>query len=195
MAVSLYSITTMPFFGDENTFAIQCSANEQNPSDEWIHIRCHLILNGQYIGDPEETDVLDVSVGHLERLQNQIKGDYGTLIHPLFQSLSDEEIFELILKSNQLETEFDPKFSYLPALEQEGLFGTHHFIVGESTDAYFLVVIEQSEKVKFLWRNLRLKEVQTHAVACSKEEVISAINGCLNYFKNAFPRKLSWLQL
>ena len=191
----LYAIITMPIFGDEKTFGTKCFITDEPPVNGWIFIRCHLVLGSQFIGDPDETDALGVSAGHLKRLRDQVTGRYGNLTHPLFQSLTDVEIFELILKSNQLEEEFDPNFEYLPALEKERLFGRHHFFVGESTDAYFLVVIEQSEKLKFLWKNLRAKEVQSHSVECSREEVVFAIDSCLNYLKNAFPEQMSWLQL
>jgi hypothetical protein len=185
----------MPVFGNENTFGISCFINDNQPVNGWIFIRCHLVLGHQLIGDPDETDALGVTSLHLESLRDKVKGNFGSLTHPLFASLTDVEIFELILKSNQLEEEFDPKFNYLPALEEEGLFGKHHFFIGESTDAYGLFVIEQSDKLKFLWKNFRTQEHRSLSVECKIDEVVSAINSCLAYLKNVYPDQMSRFQI
>src|SRR5688500_18513733 len=131
----------MPTFGDKNTFAINCVANGEVTPDNWVFIRSHLILGGEYIGNPEEIDVLGVIAGHLKELRKRLS-EPGSLKHSLYDSLSDKEILELIIKSNQLEEEFDPAYAYLPALEHERLFGKHFFSVGESTDRYYLTVVE-----------------------------------------------------
>jgi hypothetical protein len=185
----------MAIFGNEKTFGIQCLITNDPPVNGWIFIRCHLFLGGQLIGNQDETDSLGVTSQHLEMLRDRVAGLPGTISHPLFQFLTDIEILELILKSNQLEEEFEPQYYYLPALEAEGLFGKHSFYVGESTNAYFLVVIEQLGLLKFLWKNFRRKENVTHSVYCSREEVVSAINACLKYLKNSFPTQMASVQV
>jgi hypothetical protein len=165
----------MPIFGDTSSFAIRCDPDPLVIGRRSFAI-CHLILSGEEIGDPDDTDMVGVSASHLEMLEERILGKYGSLEQELFSSYTDLEILELIFKSNQLEEEFDDKYSYLPVLESEGLWGKHTFYLGESLDAYFMVMVKQDGLLKFIWRNCRLDEVAVRSASCAEEQVLKAIN-------------------
>lgn len=182
----------MPIFGDSNSFAIECSIDSE-PSTQYPTIFCHLVLGNELIGNAEECDLLELCAMHLYDLRELIDEGKGSLTHPLFQTLNDREILELIYKSNQLEEEFNPAFSYLPALEEESLLSRHTFMLAESLDQHYLVLIEQDEKLKFIWSRERNTESTVRSVECDRRTIVDAISSCLEYLKHSYPNHLLWL--
>jgi hypothetical protein len=137
-------------FGDKETFAINYRPQDLDYVNEpyiWPHI--HLILGGKFIGNPDEACMLGTWCGFKNQVE-KIKKNQGNLRHSAFEGLSDEEIFELIDKTNQLEEEFKPEFMYLPQLSTK-LWYLHRITIDETIDGYYIMVIEENNQLKFMW--------------------------------------------
>jgi hypothetical protein len=188
----------MQIFGDKNTFAI-C----YRPRPEWntqtqVLIYCHLMLAGTIIGDPDEVDMLGTCVGALDRLRNKIINNEGKLSDVLFNGLSDDEIMELVYKSNQLEEEYNPIYAHLPAQTTNKLWLKHTVSMAESTDQHAIVVFEQNGQLKFLWQSWgeREKGLKTlNSLLVHHKTFYSAINQFLIFIKDQFPEQLMWLEI
>jgi hypothetical protein len=183
----------MPVFGDKNTFAIDCFVPGHIPPEEQVLIYCHLVLGNQYIGLPDDPDLLGTCGLHLKKLKEIVLGENEQITHSLFDSLSDREILELIWKANQSEEEFDPGFNYLPNLESERLWSKHTFMLGESLDQYYMAVIDQFENIKFIWTEGKRTESELYVTISNRDFVISTIDDCLTYMKQVYPERFSWL--
>ena len=65
-----------------------------------------------------------------------------------YKNRSNEEIFELIWKSNQVEDEFDSTYDYLPMLASS-VWEACHLSIGETTDAWLITLIKEEDDLKF----------------------------------------------
>jgi hypothetical protein len=188
----------MQIFGDKNTFAVCYKARPEWNTETQVLVYCHLMLAGTIIGDPDEVDMLGTCVGGLDRLRNKILRNEGKLNDVLFDGLSDDEIMELVYKSNQLEEEYNPIYAHLPRQTTNNLWLKHTVSIAESTDQYAIIVFEQNGKLKFLWQSWeeRRKGLKTlNSVLASHEIFYSAINQFLIFIKEEFPKQLMWLEI
>jgi immunity protein 42 of polymorphic toxin system len=188
-------VISMQIFGEKDIFAISYKTGPEWNSGNQPLIYCHLILKGILIGDPEEVDLLGTCVGHLQRLRDKVQKNEGYLSDPPFDGLDDNEVMELIYKSNQLEEDYDPVFSYLPSAETNDLWYRHTVSLAESTDHYAIVVFEEKEKLKFLWqkwedRENRLETI--NSVFVEHKIFYAAINEFLLFAKATYPESLEW---
>ncbi len=153
------------------------------------------MLKGEVIGNPDEVDMLGTCIGDLQRLRNKVLENQGIPTDPLFNGLNDDEIVELIYKSNQLEEEFNPTYTYLPALETNELWYRHQVALAESTDHFALVVLEKNEKLKFLWQKFEDREKGTKnlkSVSVDYGTFYFAIDEFFAFVKQAYPKALEW---
>ena len=93
------------------------------------------------------------------------------------------EIFELLIKANQLEEEYDPQFLYLPVLKPE-VWIDCCVRLDETIDAFIIFVIESEGEVKFLWQDWRepaqvLTLGKIFSVKIERSFVIKTIDTCL----------------
>lgn len=86
------------YFGDPNTFAIRYIPGYTTKDKNHYYAYCHLVFNGQIIGDKTESCFLSSWLFSLERLRDQVKNNFDSIKHPTFKNRSDREIFELIYK-------------------------------------------------------------------------------------------------
>ncbi|MCC6583622.1 MAG: hypothetical protein IT271_07965 [Chitinophagales bacterium] len=105
--------------------------------------------------------------------------------HKEFNSRSDEEIFELIFKSNQLEEEFKPQYKYLPILENT-IWQDCHISIDETTDAWQIAMIQEDKILKIMWKGWRKpcpksKLNKHYSIVVERDFVINSINECLLY--------------
>lgn len=178
------------YFGDKNGFAIRYIPEKKYitlEGHEWLYAYLHLSINGQLIGDPTESCValtwLNGLAGFLQRIKN------GENKHAEFVNRSDEEIFELIWKSNQLEEDFDPQFTHLPQLDSS--VWHCHLSLDETIDAYLITVTEQGDKLKFIckgWRRPCPKELigKLFSATFEKDEVIKTLEECIQFVNSDF---------
>ena len=142
-------------FGDASNFAIQY----QDCPDAYNHelsskmAICHLMINGQIIGKATEECYLPTWLFSLTDRRNRIDQRRSNLFPKEFEGLSDREIFELILKANQLEEEFRTDFLYLPQPNNE-IWGEHHFTIDETIDGYLICFYVRNDRITFLIENL-----------------------------------------
>jgi hypothetical protein len=147
------------------------------------------MLKGTVIGDPEEYNILDNCFDDILDFRNKVQKNQGQFRESLFDGLKDYEILELIYKSNQLESEYNPAFSHLPVLDSNDLWVKHTFTLAESTDHYKIVVFEEAGKLKFIWKkwedlNIRLENITS--VYVEYRTFYSAIDNFLMFLKDSY---------
>ncbi|MFK7001933.1 Imm42 family immunity protein [Flavobacterium oreochromis] len=172
------------YFGDKNNFAIRYVQGHTDKSKNYFYASCHLVLNGQIIGDIDEICFLNSWKTSVQDFKERIKNDFDLLWHPEFNNRTDTEIFELILKANQLKEEYNPQFAHLPVLENE-IWSNCHISLDETTDAFLIAMIKQNEQIKFLWKEWREpcpneKIDKLNSIVLDKQFVIEVIEKCLN---------------
>src|SRR6185312_1010591 len=101
-------------FGNPTTFAIRVSSYAGAPGGVAKMAYCHITFGGQLIGDTEEPCYLPTWYFSLVRVKERITQIKDSLFPSEFKGLSQREIFEIILKSNQFGSEFHPDFLHLP---------------------------------------------------------------------------------
>lgn len=181
----------MHFFGNKKTFAISYNSRPEWNTGSHILVYCHLVLDGLIIGDPEEVDLLGTCISDLQKLRLKVSINEGHFRNPLFARLNDNEILELIYKSNQLKEEYDPAFSYLPTFETNELWNNHTVKLAESTDQYAIVVIEENELLKFIWQAWKDRESKIenlNKVYVDHQTFYSAIDDFISFVKYAHPK-------
>ena len=141
-------------FGDVNDFAINyqpCpeSYNYDHTSKMAI---CHLVINDNLIGRSTEECYLPTWLFNLTDRKKRIIDTKDFLFPKEFEDLTDREIFEIILKANQLEEEFDPDFFYLPQLDDK-LWSRHSFTIDETIDSYVCFFYIRDGQIMFLIEN------------------------------------------
>ena len=144
------------------------------------------MLKWTIIGESEEFDVLGTCVGDLERLRDKIQKYEGHFRDILFDGLTDDEVMELIYKSNQLESEYNPVFSHLPVMKTNELWYKHTVTLAESTDSYNIVVFEEGGKLKFVWQKWKDRKrglKNENNVFVEYDDLYAAINEFLLYIK------------
>lgn len=171
------------YFGDPATFSIRYVLRTDAESSGLSEACCHLILGGQHIGDPEEPCFLSSWYYALELILNNIKSDDGLLWHPSFSNKSDRELFEIINKANQSESEFDEKYRHLPQVDNS-VWRNCHISLDETTDAYILAMIEAEGMIRFLWKGWRQpcppdKIGKFFSVSVDKEKVLATMESAL----------------
>lgn len=145
------NLDTSQTFGDINEFAI----HYQTCPDSYNYARaskmaiCHLIIGNNLIGQPEEECYLPTWIFGLTDRRNRIVDTKDLLSPKEFEGLTDREIFEIILKANQLEDELHPDFLYLPQLDNE-IWSRHSFTLDETVDGYLIYFYVKGNQIRFL---------------------------------------------
>jgi hypothetical protein len=150
---------TSKIFGQPNSFAIQYRPNNNkltiDSADNFAF--CHLIIDKRTIGYSTETCYLPTWVCFLTDKRNFIEKNRNDLFPKEFEKLSDREIFESILKANQLEEEFHADFLYLPQLTTD-IWYRHSFQLDETIDAFLFYYYIKANQIKFLIEDRSKKE-------------------------------------
>ena len=137
-------------FGNTTDFGIRYVPGWNLEEDRLPIGNLHLILGGQLIGDNDESCLIGTWMYRMERILSVLENDVDKLFHSEFENRSDEEIFELIFKSNQLPEEFHPDFLHLPTLPPK-VWQYCYVGLDETSDAYLIGMICKSDEMKFLW--------------------------------------------
>lgn len=178
------------YIGDKNTFAIRYVPGYTHQDNGNCFAFCNLVLGGQLIGDPDESCFLSSWKHSMKRILERIKNDFESIFHPSFINKYDRELLELILKSNQLDNEYKDEFKYLPALSNN-VWNNCHISLGETTDAYFINMINSGGQIKFLWEGYNLpcpldKIGKVFAVTVDRFFVINVIQNCLDTIESEY---------
>jgi Immunity protein 42 len=185
----------MQIFGEKDIFAISYKPGAEWSSGSQVLIFCHIMLKGTIIGNTEEVEMLGTCVADLQRLRDKVQTNEGYFRDPLFDGLDDNEVMELIYRSNQLEEDYDPAFSYLPSVETNDLWYRHTVTLAESTDHYAIVVFEEKGLLKFLWQKWEDREnrlASINSVLVEHKTFYAAINEFLLFAKATYPETLEW---
>ncbi len=142
---------TLKIFGDVGNFAITYSPcpESYNYEDKDEFAICYLVVKGNYINRQRNECWLPPWLYHLTDRKKRINTTREILFPKEFDGLSDREIFELILKANQLEEEFHSDFLYLPQVDNE-IWNRHRFDLYETTDGYLSYFYVKNNKITFL---------------------------------------------
>jgi len=175
-------------FGNKTEFGIKYVSGWKSQDSKYYFGKLHLLLNGQIIGDKNETCLIGTWISSMEDNLTLIENNSDRFYHPEFDKRTDEEIFELIYKSNQLPNEFNKHFIDLPVLSNE-IWQYCNLSIDETIDAYLITMICESEILKFIWKGFRepcLEEQINilHSISVEKDLVANVINECLKYVKN-----------
>jgi hypothetical protein len=160
--------------GDPAVFAISYIPEPVISSSKHVYAYCHLILGGEFIGTEDEYCLMGTWLHKFEHLLDRVVKE--NLSNPLFSTLTDQEIFQLILKSNQLKREHDPAYAYLPVWPS-GKWSLHTVLLDETIDSYIIQIVEQEGRLKFIWR----KEEKLSAVSVEREVFIKTAKQFLTY--------------
>jgi hypothetical protein len=144
-------LDTSQTFGNKSEFAIhyRTCPDKYNyaPTDKMAI--CHLIIGNNLVGRPEEECYLPTWIFSLTDRRNRIVDTKHLLFPKEFEGLTDREIFEIILKANQLKEEFHPDFLYLPQLDNE-IWSRHSFTIDETVDGYLIHFYVKDSQIRFL---------------------------------------------
>jgi hypothetical protein len=186
-------MATAKTFGDINTFAIRYQPYEPEQPYEGMYklAICHLIINGKVLGSPEENCYLPTWFYYLSRQRDFIETNGNDLFTKEFQERTDREIFEMILKANQLETEFSPDFLYLPQLNEK-IWSRHSFTLDETIDVYLFYFYVMDDRIHFLIEDRSAGDVneRTENFIFSAVPVlsfISTVDEALLYLQAEYP--------
>ena len=171
----------MKFFGDKNAFAILFRP-DQEFKDEKQHALpfCHFIFNHKIIGDKNEPCFLGTWASSLLYLKNQIVLKKDCLTEPEFEKLSDLEIFELLLKTNQDEADFKENYKHLPRLAED-IWYKYRVDMDETIDRYSIFIVEDNNILKFLWRNHTRKNAILGVMTTTHEQFYDTVDSCLDF--------------
>lgn len=173
------------YFGDRTSFAIRYKPyNDNNHSFACLH----LILKGQLIGDPQEPTSIIGWLQTIEYYSDRLLYEFENLTVKEFDNKEDEEIWEMIWKSNQLHEEYNQKYLHLPTLENI-VWEKCHVTFDETTDSWLLAMVKQNENLKIMWKGLdapcpERNINKLYSITVDKEFVIQTINELLQFFKN-----------
>ena len=178
------------YFGDINTFAIRYVPGYSTDNGQHYFAYCHLVLGGQIIGEKDEVCLLNSWKLGLEELKIRIASNLNSLKNIEFNNRSDNELFELLIKANQLTEEFKPEFSYLPVLEHATWINCH-VSIDETMDAFEIFMIESNSAIKFLWKGWRepaaLDKIgQLFSITADNNFVVQTIESCLNKIESDY---------
>ena len=171
---------TVEYIGENDGFFIRYLLIKNDPNFAF----CHLFLNGQIIGDQNEACYLVTWLSSMRNVKERIADNSKLLYHREFFNRNDQELFELILKSNELKKDFNIEYDYLPVLENE-VWNNCHISIDETTDAYLIMMLEIDDKIKFLWKGWRQpcaidKISRLYSVVIGKKVIIETIEKVLS---------------
>ena len=130
---------TERIFGNKTDFGIRYVSGWQSQDSKYYFGKLHLLLNGQIIGDKNESCLIVAWISRMQNILTLIENNSHRFYNPEFDKRTDEEIFELIYKSNQLPNEFNKDFIDLPVLSSE-IWQYCNLSIDETTDAYLITM-------------------------------------------------------
>jgi hypothetical protein len=171
------------YFGNPNTFAIRYIPGYITKDKNHYYAYCHLVLNGQIIGDKTESCFLSSWLSSFERLRDQAKNNFDSIKHPAFKNRSDREIFELIYKANQLPERYRKRYEHLPVLDNK-VWVNCAISIDETTDAFLIAWVEAAGNVKFLWKGIcppcpPERNGKFFSIVVPREFVIESMENCV----------------
>jgi len=179
---------TEKIFGNRTEFGIRYVSGWKSDDSKYNFGKLHLLLNGHLIGDENETCLIGTWISSMEKNLVLIENNSNKLYHSEFHKRTDEEIFEIIYKSNQLPEEFNQKHIDLPVLPNE-VWQNCNLSIDETIDAYLIAMICDRDIMKFIWKDWRdpcpkgqINELIS--ISIEKTQVSSVINECLKYVNN-----------
>lgn len=171
-------------FGDKSTFAIRyVSGYYYKSKPEWLYAHLHLILGNNVIGDLEESCATEKSwIGGLKFLKDDLINKVENFKRPEFQNLSIDELFEIVDKANQFESDYKEEFKHLPVLS-ESVWDTCCINLDETMDEYLMMLVQVDDDLIFIWEKQKGKR---NSVKVNKEIVLQTIKECIEYVENDY---------
>lgn len=179
-------------FGDKSTFGISYKPNKKEVVGDYAFPYCHFIFNTELIGIKNESCFLGTWASSLLYTKNKILLKTGCLSEPEFTGLTDLEIFELLLKTNQLEEEYKEEYKYLPKLADD-VWYKYRVDMDETIDGYSIFIIEENQLLKFLWRNHVKSDARLGIMTTSHDQFFMTVDSCLDFLTKEYPRVLNKL--
>lgn len=142
------------YFGNKNKFAIRYVPVYKNKDSNHFYAYLHLVLGGQIIGDIEESCYLTTWLISIKKIRDRVNLQFENFKNKEFINRSDDEIFELIWKANQMEGDYNHKYLYLPVLDNS-IWNYCHVAIDETIDAWLITMTENKGNLKFIWQGWR----------------------------------------
>jgi hypothetical protein len=126
-------------------------------------------------------------LGQRELGKEKLTNNVVKLYNKEFKNRTENEIFQMIYKANQMEEEYEEEFSYLPILPNS-IWRYCNVGLDETIDAYLLTITSKDDEIKFIWKGWRepcgKEQIGVlNSVMVKKEIVIKTIIECLNLVK------------
>lgn len=142
---------TERIFGNPGIVAVRYKAYSKDSTNEvnQDYAYCHFIIGDKLIGNADEACFLKGWARAVTSQSEFIKKNEKALFPFSFIGMSDREVFESILKTNQLEEDFLEEYRYLPQLPR-GIWQRHVFRLDETVDAYLFYFYVRDSQITFL---------------------------------------------
>ncbi len=116
-----------------------------------------MTIDNTVIGDPQEKCYLPTWFFQITKIRDFIKENSADLYIHDFDNLTSREIFELVVKANQIDEEFDSKFLYLPQLENE-VWQRHYLTLDETINDFEICYYITNNEIKFIIKKWKPEE-------------------------------------
>lgn len=178
------------YFGNKDGFAIRYKPFYREGILDSKYAYCHFVLKGQVIGELKECCYISTWMASAFCELEKFGAIPSVFYSPEFENRTDVEIFELLIKANQLEEEYKPEFYYLPVVD--GMLWDNCILwIDETIDAYLIYKIEMQGKIRFIWQAWREPSSQQeigkiYSVEVDKHDVITTLRSALNFLKQEY---------
>jgi hypothetical protein len=138
-------------FGNPAGFAIRyspCGEEYQYLESDQMAV-CHLVLNNIIIGNPKDECHLPTWFRYITKARDFIRSNQYNLYRPEFNGLSEREIYESIIKSNQQEKGFNKHYLYLQQLDYS-VWLRHVLRLDETNDSYLICFYVKNNEIRFI---------------------------------------------
>ncbi len=184
-------MNTSNTFGNISDFAITYSPcpDSYNYVEQDKMAICHITINSIIIGDLNEECYLPTWFFNISKLRNFIATNKDNLYITEFNNLSDREIFELIIKSNQLQEEFDKDYLHLRQLNNK-IWEKHFLSLDETINNFLICYYIKDNKINFIvekwWPETGYqRNIQYHSVELSY--FLDVLESTISFLETKFP--------
>jgi hypothetical protein len=180
-------------FGEKGNFAViyrPCPDEyDYDPTNKMAI--CHLVIGNTVLGELDEECYLPTWFFNITCVRDLFKECRNQLYPSEFDNVSDREIFELIMKSNQLDNEFDINYSYLPQLDNN-VWKKHFLTLDETIDGFCICYYIKDNKIRFIIEKVWPEAVKDKSQNFFFESVdfdffISTLDEAIDFLEATYP--------
>jgi len=156
---------------------------------------CHFIIDNVVIGDSGEECFLPTWFFQVTRIRDFFQANLDSLYLSDFDELSDREIYEIIIKSNQLENEFDNNYLHLAQLDNI-VWQRHYLTIDETINGFCICYFIKNQQIRFIIEKIWPQPVNNEQRIFLYKSIdvdffIKTINECVEFLEINSPYLLN----